>query len=117
MMAPLPALPVTEPIPAPVPAPIKPPDSARSPGVGPQAESAMAVAKTHPKAPVRSAACVNMFHSRLPGFRESQRWTKVQCSKQDLGKSDRNPVERLLVFEILQPVEEPHHRIPRKALG
>src|SRR6266568_6281701 len=107
--APRPALPVTEPIAAPVPAPSSPPDTARSPGVVPQADNARAVARTADTAESLSVAFANMdpllfsSRSRNPNVREQR---KVQACTRRL-RAD--PIQRFLVFQALQPIEQTGH--------
>jgi hypothetical protein len=77
MMAPVPALPLKEPIAAPVPAPRRPPDTARSPGVVPQAEIATAVSNTADA--VKREILFNMALSRFR-VAEFQRLNEAVCS-------------------------------------
>src|SRR5262245_51226962 len=69
MSAPVPALPVAEPIAAPAPAPIKPPESARSPGFVPHAESTVAA----------TAAARTSFNLVIAIIHEGPRWHSVNA--------------------------------------
>jgi len=65
MRAPVPALPAAPPISAPVPAPSKPPETARSPGVVPQAVSVSPAARID--APKHIERVMNMALSVVDG--------------------------------------------------
>lgn len=115
MTAPRPTLPVTDPMAAPAPAPSRPPETARSPGVVPQAANVSAIAMPADAAERFKVNFANICSLSVEGSRYNGR---VHLGfKRVLDLSGADPIQRRLVLNPLQPVEQPPHRGGRKAFG